>query len=418
MTCHWRSSSSWLAITRAGQRTFRRSALLGCVSLLLLGATACKKSGVDSKKDDEAQKTAEKPDAKAEAKAGDKADSGAKDGEKPESAAKGAAEGGASKAKVAVTVAKVELATFTETVEGPGVVSVRSGHVAALAAPAPTRITNIYVALGAHVTRGTKLIAFETTAFDAAVASTDAALNAAEQSAARAKRLVDAGVSPRKDAELATAELAAARSNSVNAHRALQLANLVSPIDGVVTRLSAVLGANADIGQTLVEVADTHALDVQITLSPSLAAKVHSGQFVTLHDGSAADAAVIANGKIADVSAVIDSGSRGVVVRVTVANQKRVLRIGESVYGRAATAPHTKAIVINDDALVPTGEGFRVFVVDAEQKAHATAVTIGGRAGHRVWISDGLKAGDTIVTTGAYGLDDGATVVTKKAAEP
>jgi len=40
-------------------------------------------------------------------------------------------------------------------------------------------------------------------------------------------------------------------------------------------------------------------------------------------------------------------------------------------------------------------------------------VKIGGRTDHGAWITDGLKLGENIVTQGAYGMDDSATVKTE-----
>ena len=350
-------------------------------------------------------------DAPADAKS-DSAPSGAKANAKDPEAAS------ASHAQVTASTITVNESTFSETVNGSGVVAARVGHLASLSAPAPTRITAVHVSLGERVSKGANLVSFEATSFDAAVTSADATLNAAELAAARAKRLVEAGVSPRKDMEVANSEVAAAKAASINAHRAQQLAKLTSPIDGVITRLSAVLGANADVGQPLVEVTDTRSLDVQLYLSPAAAAKVRVGQTVALREESAEDAPVVADGKVVDVSAVVDSASRGVLVRVALQGAKRTFRLGESLYGQIPTSSHAKAIVIPDDALVPTGEGFRVFVVDSSNVAHARAVEVGGRNGHRVWIRDGLKTGEVVVTAGAYGMDEGATVVTKKTPEP
>ena len=64
------------------------------------------------------------------------------------------------------------------------------------------------------------------------------------------------------------------------------------------------------------------------------------------------------------------------------------------------------------EALVPTGEGFKVFVVDAEGIAVSRAVQIGGRTDHAAWITGGVKEGERIVTVGAYGVDDSTKVVT------
>jgi len=63
------------------------------------------------------------------------------------------------------------------------------------------------------------------------------------------------------------------------------------------------------------------------------------------------------------------------------------------------------------EALVPAGEGFQVFVVDSAGIAHARPVGVGGRNESLVEIVTGLAPGETVVTTGAYGVEDGARIV-------
>ncbi len=317
-------------------------------------------------------------------------------------------------AQVTATVDTVRLASFSETQDGVATVAARVGHVAQLAAPSPTRVTKIYVTVGDHVAANAALVDFEQPTFDAAVVSAEATLRAAEQAAARATRLVEAGVAPRKDAEAANAELEAARLNAVTARRARDLSHVRAPFAGVVTKLQAALGANVDVGQPLVEITDPSALDAVLSVAPSEAGGIRAGQTAELFDGNAADAEPIGVAAVADVSAVVDSASRGVPIRLSIRSSKRTLRVGESLFARIVKAQHTKAVVIADDALVPTGEGSHVFVVDSAGIAHAREVTVGGRSAHTLWITKGLSAGERIVTKGAYGTDDGAKIVSGK----
>ena len=178
-------------------------------------------------------------------------------------------------AVVGASVATIAAQRFVETVDAIGVVAPRSGHVASLAAPGPTRVTGVPVAFGARVHAGDVLVEFERPPFEAAARSADAALLAAQSAADRAQRLAEAGVLPRKEAEQAASELAQARTNAQAAHRALELSSIKSPIDGVVTRISALLGAGVDAGQALVEVTDPSVLDVALTLSFADAARVN-----------------------------------------------------------------------------------------------------------------------------------------------
>ena len=314
-------------------------------------------------------------------------------------------------AQVTAGVDTVREAAFTETIDAVGGVVARVGHIALLSAPAPTRVTRVFVAVGDRVKKGAEVIEFEQPGFDAASASADAALTLAERAAARAERLVAAGVSPRKDAEVATADLAAARMNALNARRSRELSHLRSPIAGAVTRVNTVLGASVDAGQPLIEIVDPSVLDVVLHVAPSDADHLRSGTTVQFYDGAGAQSAAVARGQVVDVGATVDSATRAVAVRVSVTSSTRTLRLGESLTGRMVIAVHAKALSVPDVALVPAGEAFRVFVVDSADVAHAHDVKIGGRAGGRVWITNGIAAGDVVVTTGAYGIDDGAKVV-------
>ena len=62
-------------------------------------------------------------------------------------------------------------------------------------------------------------------------------------------------------------------------------------------------------------------------------------------------------------------------------------------------------------ALVPSGDRFQVFVVDSGGTAHTRAVTVGARNASLAEILEGLSAGETVVTTGAYGIEDGTKIV-------
>ncbi|MBI2795869.1 MAG: efflux RND transporter periplasmic adaptor subunit [Gemmatimonadetes bacterium] len=317
-------------------------------------------------------------------------------------------------AEVTATVEQARLEVFHELVDALGTVAPRAGHVAVLAAPAPTRVSRVFVVAGAAVAVGDALVEFEQAPFEAAAASANAALAAAERAAARAIRLAEAGVLPRKDADAAATELAVARVNAVNARRARELSTLRAPIAGTVTRMNAVLGASADPAQPLVEVADLRALDVVLTTSPTDAARVQVGQLVQLYPGSGEAAAPVALGEVAGVASMVDSASGGVAVRVAVVSTIRPLRIAEALSGRIAVAMHSRAVMVPLDALVPAGEGFKVFVVDAAGVAHGAAVKIGGRSAGGAWVTEGVKAGDRVVTKGAYGMDDSTRVVSGK----
>jgi membrane fusion protein (multidrug efflux system) len=317
-------------------------------------------------------------------------------------------------AVVGAETAIAALQPFTETSTAVGMVAPRPRHFAAMAAPAPTRVANIYVAVGTPVQPGDSLVGFERGPFDAQAQSAEVALTAAQHAYDRAVRLSQAGVLSRRELEQADADLAQAKANAVSARRSQELATLRSPIAGVVTAMRAVLGAPADPAQPLVEIADPRALDALLTTTPAEAARIKRGAAASITAGESDQAEALGTGVVVDIAAAVDSVTRGVAVRVRVDRPARQMRVGETVFGSIVVGVNPRAVTVPVDALVPEGEGYRVFVVGDSSIAHARPVTVGGRSGGMAEITAGLSGGETVVTYGAYGVEDGAKIVPKK----
>jgi len=298
---------------------------------------------------------------------------------------------------------------FAETVEATAVVSGRPDRMATLAAPSAARIAAVRVVVGQHVSAGDVLVELDQVAIHAAIHATDAALAAAEKQQARLVRLADAGIAARREVETAATELAAARAASETAHRQAELAAMRSPIAGVVTQVSAVLGAMADPARALVQVADGRVLDLALNLPPAQAARLHAGARIDVL-GEGTNGESLGDGVLTAIGGAIDSATQAVAVRAAVRRSTRPLQIGESVAVRIVAGTRAKALVVPLESLVPDGEGFKVFVVDATGVAHGRPVETGGRSATAAEIMKGLAVGERVVTYGAYGMDDGVKV--------
>ena len=305
---------------------------------------------------------------------------------------------------------------FTETYDAIGNVVPRAGRVATLSAPGPGRVGTVSVSPGQTVQAGQTLVVLDQAPFESALRAAEAALAAAERANERQQRLANEGIAPRKDAEAAAADAAAKRADLVNAQRMASLAVLKAPISGVVTRMSATLGASVDASQPLVEIADPTTLDVVLNATPADAGRTQPGAKVTLTAGSSANGEPLGVATVTDISATVDSTQRGVAVRAQAPTTRRPLKIGETVFGQVAVATRPRAIVIPNEALVPEGEKFKVFVVDDKGFAHEREVTVGGKSQAGTEITEGLTVGDKIVTQGAYAVSDSAKVAPLTAA--
>src|SRR5450432_2465229 len=183
---------------------------------------------------------------------------------------------------IGARTAVVTRRSVRETIDGIGTISARPDHIAQMSAPAMTRVTRVFVTVGQSVSAGTPLVSFDRAPLDAQNAAAATALAAAQRTIERAKRLVDAGIAPRKDLDQAESDLARANADAVSAERLQSRATLRAPIAGVVTRMTAVLGATVDPAQTLIEVTDPAALDLLIPVPPASAARVHRGALVDM----------------------------------------------------------------------------------------------------------------------------------------
>ena len=157
---------------------------------------------------------------------------------------------------VSIRTAVVGRRAMRETLDGIGTVATRPDHVAQLSAPASTRVTKVFVTAGEQVREGAPLVSFDRAPLDAQAAAAATALAAAQSGFERATRLVEAGIAPRKDLDQAASDLARANADAIAAERMQARATLRAPIAGVVTTMTAVLGATVDPAQPLIEVAD------------------------------------------------------------------------------------------------------------------------------------------------------------------
>src|SRR5205085_801863 len=156
--------------------------------------------------------------------------------------------------------------------------------------------------------------------------------------------------------------------------------------------MDAVLGGSVDVTQPLVEIADPSALDLVLSVAPEAAARVSPGAAVRVAAGDQASGQPLGAGRVADVSNIVDSATRSVTIRARLPSAARPLRIGETVFATIVVATRQNALAVPLAALVPEGDGFKVFVVDSTGLALSHPVVVGARTDSTVEIKSGVSA--------------------------
>lgn len=205
------------------------------------------------------------------------------------------------------------------------------------------------------------------------------------------------------DLKAAEGQLTAAKGRNANAEAQLSYTKITSPIDGVVTDRPVYSGEMPPSGSPILTVMDLSRVTARAHLSQQEAAQLHVGDEATISSPAQTEDVP---GKVTLVSPALDANSTTVEIWVEAANPGERLRPGSSVRVTitAKTVPH--AIVIPAVALLTDTDGTStVILLDSNNKPKQQKVKLGVRNGDDVQITDGVKAGDRVVTVGAFELN-------------
>jgi RND family efflux transporter MFP subunit len=152
--------------------------------------------------------------------------------------------------------------------------------------------------------------------------------------------------------------------------------------------------------------------------SSSLLAKVHLAQAVAqnLKVGDKAEINVRGvsqpvTAKISLVSPALDPGSTTVEVWLRLDNSDGRYKVGTPVRASITGTTVPGALKVPLSAILTAQDGSKsVMVVGSDCAAHRKPVTLGINDGDDVQILHGVTVPDMVITTGAYGLDDGTKV--------
>ncbi len=206
----------------------------------------------------------------------------------------------------------------------------------------------------------------------------------------------------------AGAQLVAAEGKYKGAEAQLQYSEIRSPINGWVTDGPLYPGMIPQAGVPLITVMDLSQMIAKAHLPQSQAALLKKGDTATLR---VPESGQDVKGKVILVSPALDPNSTTVEVWVQAANRDQALKAGASAKASIVAKTVPNALVVPAASLLTDEEGKKsVMVVGSDSVAHKREVEIGIQTPDSVQIVSGLKPGEQVVSTGAYGLPDNTKV--------
>jgi RND family efflux transporter MFP subunit len=208
--------------------------------------------------------------------------------------------------------------------------------------------------------------------------------------------------------ESAKGQLDSAKGKYLGAQALLSYTEIRSPIDGFVTDRPLFAGETAPAGTPLITVMETSTLIAKLHIAQSQAQQLAVGSPAIIQVPGIDDPV---DAKVSLISPALDPGSTTVEVWLRVDNPKNLLMAGTPVHASISGRTAKNALLVPLEALQTAVDGSKyLMVIGADGNAHKHAVTVGIQSGKDVQILSGIGAKDTVITTGAYGLDDGLKV--------
>ena len=187
----------------------------------------------------------------------------------------------------------------------------------------------------------------------------------------------------------------------------LDKAEIKAPFSGVISASQVDVGQFVTTGEPLTSLVDKTDLVVRFAVPEQYFNQLALKQPVIL----TCDAIKSNNyhGIISYISPSIDPNSRTVMVWANIPNTHKELTPGLFVHVSANIGDKENAILIPQEALIPTVEGNDVFIIK-NNKAYKKALDVGDRVGSQIIINHGLNIGDDVVIKGQEKLSAGRIV--------
>jgi len=291
-------------------------------------------------------------------------------------------------------------------------------------------VTRVALREGSDVVAGQVLFELDQRPFRASYEQLRAALirsraqyGAARLDADRARQLYEKDLTSQADYEQRTAAAEAlaavvsADSSSVEAAKLnLQYATIRAPISGRTGRRMVDVGdyVKAATSEPLVTINRVNPVRVRFNVPQDVLPELmrhRANAYVVLH-ASQSDTAG-RRGRLAFVDNAVDPQSGTLMLKGEIENGDRSLMPGQYVDVRLVLYTDRKAIVVPAPAVTSGPQGPYVYVLNADSTVTPRPVDVSRTVDETTLLSNGLKAGETVVTDGQLRLSPGARVVVR-----
>lgn len=285
------------------------------------------------------------------------------------------------------------------------------------------RVAQITFESGAAADTGEVLLRLDTASEDAQLASAEAAAALAEADLARVRKLGKRNLASEDTIDRAEAQVKETVAQVSVVHALIAKKTVCAPFSGRLGLRLVNLGQVLREGDPIVTLQTLDPVHVDFSVPQRHIAQLRQDMEVR----STTDAAPgkTFHGQIIAVSPEVDPATRNVRVRALVRNPGEMLRAGMFANVEVVRPGTQSVLPIPATAVLYAPYGDSVFVVEhpgssaeTEQVLRQQFVRLGRARGDFVDVTDGLKAGETVVTSGVFKLRSNMKVVVDNTLAP
>jgi membrane fusion protein, multidrug efflux system len=277
---------------------------------------------------------------------------------------------------------------------------------------------------GRRVAEGEVLVRLDTKQEQAQLAAAQAQLELSRLNADRMTGLRREGIVAQADDDRTGAELKQAEARVGEIKATIERKTIRAPFAGLLGIRQVNRGQYLTGGAAVVELQSLDPIYVNFSVPQNAIAEVKPGVKVHLALEGVANAEF--TGQVTAVNSVVDQNTRNIQVQATVANPLGTLRPGMFVQTQVVLPVQQAHVSVPASAINYAPYGDSVFVVGEVEGPNGQKYTgvkqqfvkTGAARGDRVAVLSGLKAGESVATSGVFKLRNGSAVKVNNVVQP
>ncbi len=262
---------------------------------------------------------------------------------------------------------------------------------------------------GSSVKKGQSLVKVNDIELRAQLRQVQTAQSLASENARRARLLLEKEAISQEEFDVANADYKSAQAKVQLVQAQLSKTTIRAPFSGKIGLRSISKGSYISPTTLIANLVNTAQLKITFSIPEKYAQTMKVDQNLTFTTSGSKE---VYKAKIYAIEPTVETESRTLKIRAITENSDGKLIPGTFANVSLPLAKLENALLVPTEALIPIQNGKKIFVSEGG-KAKEIIVETGARTDKDILIISGLKAGDTILTSGVMTLKNGSPVKVK-----